>query len=145
MHGITCRMTARNFKPFRCDLDANGPESVHRAVILAQDFAAEHSLGPVESAKLAVLVEEAVTNVYEHGVVEGDLSGWLAIERDPAGVCILLADNGRPFDPRAVDEIDMPNMDRGGGAGLAMIRAWAEIADYRREEGFNLLELVLLG
>ena len=30
-------------------------------------------------------------------------------------------------------------------AGLAMIRAWAEIADYRREDGFNLLELVLLG
>ncbi|WAC22687.1 ATP-binding protein [Blastomonas sp. SL216] len=138
-------MTARNFKPYRCDLDANGPESVHRAVALAQAFSAEHSLAPVQGAKLAVLVEEAVTNVYEHGGAERGLCGWLALERDPAGVCILLADNGCPFDPRAAEMSDMPNMERGGGAGLAMIRAWAEIADYRREEGFNLLELVLLG
>lgn len=135
-------MTGCNFKPFRCDLDAHGPESVHRAVALAQGFAAEHRLAPDQNAKLAVLVEEAVTNIYEHGAAD---AGWLALAPDPAGVCILLADNGRPFDPRSVAEIDLPNMERGGGAGLAMIRAWAEIADYRREDGFNLLELVLLG
>lgn len=138
-------MTARNFKPFRCDLDANGPESVHRAVALAQDFADEHSLSPVQSAKLAVLVEEAVTNVYEHGAADGDLTGWLALYPDPAGVCVTLADSGCPFDPRDAGEVEMPNAERGGGAGLAMIRAWAEIVDYRREDGFNLLELVMLG
>lgn len=135
-------MTARNFKPFRCDLDADGPESVHRAVALAQSFAAEHRLAPDQNAKLAVLVEEAVTNIYEHGAAD---AGWLALAPDPAGICILLADNGRAFDPRSVAGSDLPNMERGGGAGLTMIRAWAEIADYRREDGFNLLELVLLG
>lgn len=138
-------MTSRNFNPYRCDLDGNGPESIHRAVAQAQAFAEEHSLSPMLGAKLAVLVEEAVTNVYEHGAVEGSLSGWLDLYPDPAGICIILADNGRPFDPREADEIDAPNSERGGGAGLAMIRAWAEIADYRREDGFNLLELVLLG
>lgn len=134
-------MAARNFKPFRCDLEADGPESVHRAVALAQSYAAEHSLPPDQNAKLAVLVEEAVTNVYEHG---GADAGWLVLAPDPAGICMLLADNGAPFDPRSVAESELPNLERGGGAGLAMIRAWAEIADYRREDGLNLLELVLL-
>lgn len=142
MHGITCAMTACNFKPFRCDLDGNGPESVHRAVALAQAYGAEHRLDADLGAKLAILVEEIVTNVYEHGAAN---AGWLALAPDPAGICILLADNGQPFDPRSIEDIDMPNLERGGGAGLAMIRAWAEIADYRCEDGFNLIELVLLG
>lgn len=145
MHGITCGMTACNFNPYRCDLDGNGPESVHRAVMLAQSYAIDHQLAPVQAAKLAVLVEEAVTNVYEHGEAAQGFSGWLALQPDPAGICILLADSGIPFDPRSVAEADMPNAERGGGVGLAMIRAWAQIADYRREDGLNLLELLLLG
>jgi len=138
-------MITRNLKPYRCELGASGPESVHRAVELVRGFCTDHSLAPAQSAKLAILVEEAVTNIYEHGQVEGPRVGWVMLGGDAAGVHICLADNCAPFDPRSFVESDQPNMERGGGAGLSMIRAWAEIVDYRQEDGFNLLELVLLG
>lgn len=136
-------MERRNFKPNSCRLTANGPESVHRAVELAQRFSADYGLAPAQRAKLSIVVEEAVTNLYDHGADLADLEGWLELAESGGAVQVVLADNGRPFDPRDMQETDMPNADRGGGAGLALIRAWADIAGYRRENGFNLLELVL--
>lgn len=136
-------MGRRNLKPHRCDLDANGPDSVHRAVKLAQLYAAEHDLPSAQMAKLAVLVEEAVTNLYDHGEVTAGFCGWLELEDAADGVRIRLADSGQPFDPREATKADGPNMDRGGGVGLALIQSWADITDYRRQQGFNVLELTL--
>lgn len=136
-------MERRNFKPNSCRLTANGPESVHRAVELAQRFSAHYGLAPSQRAKLSIVVEEAVTNLYDHGAGQAGFEGWLALDDSAGSVQVVLADNGQPFDPRDMPEPDMPNAERGGGAGLALIRAWAEIAGYRRENGFNLLEIVL--
>lgn len=136
-------MSRRNLKPHRCDLDADGPESVHRAVELAQAFGAHHKLASGQMAKLAILVEEAVTNLYDHGVVTDGFCGWCEIEDSADGARIRLADNGAPFDPRGAAQADGPNMERGGGAGLALIQAWAQITDYRHHQGCNILELKL--
>ena len=140
-------MISRNFNPHSCDLDENGPETIHRAVSLVQLFCANNGLPQQQRAKLAILVEEAVTNLYDHGALTTGFTGTLTIAGDadaePGGVRVTLCDSGPPFDPRAADEIEMPNLERGGGVGLAMIRAWAEIVDYRSESGINWLELRL--
>ncbi|WP_017669475.1 ATP-binding protein [Blastomonas sp. AAP53] len=136
-------MNRRNLKPHRCDLDANGPESIHRAVELVRAFSQEHTLKPAQSAKLAVLVEEAVTNLYDHGGVTGGFCGWLELQDAATGAQVRLGDNGPPFDLRTAVQSDGPNPDRGGGAGLALIQAWADITDYRREPDGNVLELTL--
>lgn len=132
-------------------LDVNGPESIHRAVTLAQLFSTTNALSPQQGARIAILVEEAVTNLYDHCAVQAGFSGTLTLAWAPGptpasnggDIYVTLCDSGAPFDPRAAEPIDRPNMDRGGGAGLAIIRAWAEIIDYRSEGGVNRLELKL--
>jgi serine/threonine-protein kinase RsbW len=136
-------MERRNFNPYSCNLTANGPESVHAAVELVQRFCGEHGLAPALRAKLSIVVEEAVTNLYDHGSIAADFAGWVTLDMPGGPVRIVLADNGAPFDPREAEELDLPNVERGGGVGLAMIRAWADILAYRQQDGFNLLELRL--
>lgn len=138
-------MTLRNFKPHSCDIDENGPDSIHRAVGLAQLFGAINALPQHMLAKLAILVEEAVTNLYDHGDVAPGFCGSLTISGGSDGVHVTLTDSGAAFDPRSAGEIDMPNEDRGGGVGLAMIRAWADVLDYRRQGDRNVLELTMRG
>lgn len=134
-------MIRRNFYPLSCQLDENGPESIHRAVTLANDYNAQHVVGDRQSARLAILIEELVTNLYDHGVVAKGFSGELVLQVENDSLCVTLRDSGAPFDPRDAAEVDMPNAVRGGGVGLAMIRAWADVLDYRREDGMNCLLL----
>lgn len=136
-------MIRRNFNPHSCELDQNGPESIHRAVTTAHLFSTTNALTPQQQARLAILTEEAVTNLYDHGAALAGFAGTLGLTRDGDSVRVILSDSGPPFDPRTEDEIEMPNTERGGGVGLAMIRAWAEIVDYRTENGINRLELKL--
>lgn len=95
----------------------------------------------MQSARLAILIEELVTNLYDHGGITGGFSGELVLDGHDDGLHITLRDSGPPFDPREAAEVDMPNMERGGGVGLAMIRAWADVIDYRREDDMNRLDL----
>lgn len=136
-------MVRRNFKPHSCSLDENGPESIHRAVALTQLFSTANALSPQQRAKLAILVEEAVTNLYDHGAVMPGFVGTLALVGEAGDVRLILSDSGKPFDLREADVADMPNPDRGGGMGLALIRAWADVIDYRSAGGINRLELKL--
>jgi anti-sigma regulatory factor (Ser/Thr protein kinase) len=136
-------MITRNFKPLGCPLDENGPESIHRAVELAQLFCTTNALPDAQQAKLAILVEEAVTNLYDHGGVSTGFCGHIDLYGATDDIRIVLSDSGTAFDLRTADDFEMPNMDRGGGVGLAMIRAWAQIIDYRSEAGINRLELKL--
>lgn len=136
-------MNRRNFKPHSCSLDENGPESIHRAVALVQLFSTTNGLSPQQRAKLAILAEEAVTNLYDHGAVGAGFGGKLDLVSEAQSIRLILSDSGIPFDLRDADAADMPNMDRGGGAGIALIRAWAEVIDYSSADGVNRLELKL--
>lgn len=136
-------MAPRNFKPLSCDLDENGPESIHRAVALAHLYSTHHGQGDTQSAKLAILVEEIVTNLYDHAVRGAGFSGRLMLADHTGGLRISLWDSGLPFDPRDATALDQPNPERGGGVGLAMTMAWAEVIDYRRDGNSNRLDLRL--
>lgn len=136
-------MAVRNFKPLSCDLDENGSESIHRAVALAHLYSTHHGQGDTQSARLAILVEEIVTNLYDHAAPAAGFSGRLMLANDTDGVRISLWDSGPPFDPRDATALDQPNPERGGGVGLAMTMAWAKVVDYRRERDFNRLDLRL--
>ena len=138
-------MVRRNFKHLSCDLDDNGPESVHRAVALAQLFSTSNALSAPQAARLAILVEEAVTNLYDHAAPGRGFSGRLELQSDADALHVTLSDSGAGFDPRDAAAAEAPNAERGGGVGLALIRAWADIVDYRRDGEMNRLELRLKG
>jgi anti-sigma regulatory factor (Ser/Thr protein kinase) len=66
----------------------------------------------------------------------------LRLERADGRARLAVSDAGAAFDPRA-PSFEGPNLERGGGAGLELVRAWAELADYRRRRGRNRVVLLV--
>ena len=110
------------------------------ALAAARRFSEAEGLSVATADRLAIVVEEWVANVVEHGrPPEGSLIG-LRLQKDGERVRMTFTDAGVAFDPRAAED-QGPNLQRGGGAGLALIRSWAEIEAYRRRGGRNRLVL----
>jgi serine/threonine-protein kinase RsbW len=117
-----------------------GAGAVARALIATRRFAHAHHMSQPTADRLAVIVEEWVANIVEHGRPRaGSLIG-LRLERALGGVRIAITDAGIAFDPRDAQDKG-PNLERGGGAGIALIRSWAEIEAYSRRGGRNRLAL----
>jgi serine/threonine-protein kinase RsbW len=109
-------------------------------VRLARGFAADAGLGDDATRHLAVVVEEWIANVVEHGGPQDGARIVLRLGLEDRMVRIAVSDVGRPFDPRGV-AFETPNAERGGGAGLAMIASLCRIASYARRAGRNRLVL----
>lgn len=106
----------------------------------AQSFALERGLELDHAARLSIIVEELVFNLVEHGGVGGEGLIELVLSHEDGAVAITLSDGGVAFDLRnAASDEAVP--DRGGGAGIDLVRAWAEIVDYASEAGRNRLLL----
>lgn len=115
-------------------------DAVARALALARRFAERRRLRADVSDRLAIVVEEWVTNVVEHGQAAPARQIVLRIDQVGAKLRLSVSDPGVAFDPRSAG-FDGPNTDRGGGAGLALIAAWSRIASYSRSGGRNRLVL----
>jgi serine/threonine-protein kinase RsbW len=113
-----------------------GGGATAQAILLAWDFSEAAGVPPDVAEQLAIVVEEWVANIVEHGGVAADGVIRLRLERCDGSVRIEVSDPGAPFDPREA-EIDGPNLERGGGAGLALLRAWTSIELYAFREGRN--------
>jgi serine/threonine-protein kinase RsbW len=118
-------------------------ETLRAALATARAFAAASALDPEVSARLAIVVEELVENLLTHGAGTADLTIGMELEAIGDSVVVVIEDTAPPFDPRAVADPVVPRADRGGGVGLALVRAWSEIRSYERNGGVNRLELAL--
>lgn len=131
-------------------MNGNDPASVHfpadraapaHALATVRDFAQAAALGEDDAARLAIIVEELVVNLLDHGDVAGTVIA-LTLRLEGGAVRLTLADAGRFFDPRTADPpTTVP--ERGGGVGLALVNAWTQIIDYAQEDGANRLDLML--
>ena len=92
--------------------------------------------------QLAIVVEEWVANIVEHGDAPEDGVIRLQLERGPAAIRIESSAPGVPFDPREV-AFDGPDLERGGGVGLALLKAWTTVDRYRYRDGRNEVVLML--
>lgn len=117
--------------------------AVARALIVARRFSGLAALSPSATDHLALIVEEWLSNVTEHSGAPSRSRIVLRIQRLAGLVRLTVSDAGRPFDPRLVT-FDGPNLTRGGGAGLALIQAWCQIAHYSRRRGRNRLVFEML-
>lgn len=118
------------------------PGAVAHALRVARSFSDARDLPSTAADRLAVVVEEWVANVVEHGAAHPDSRIILRMTHRSDHVRLTVSDAGRPFDPREA-VFAGPNAERGGGAGLELIRAWSRIVDYRRRAGRNRLVLVI--
>ena len=109
-----------------------------RALTSARAFSERAGLSPAEATSLALITEEWLNNIIEHGSALPTARIILRFRRAPGLVLLKVSDAGKSFDPRRA-VFDGPNTSRGGGAGLALIQAWCRIADYRRQRGRNRL------
>jgi serine/threonine-protein kinase RsbW len=114
--------------------------AVSRALRLTRGFAARAALDAAAAARLAIVVEEWVANVVEHGGPQDGARIVLRLRLRDGAVHVWASDAGRPFDPRGA-AFEMPNADRGGGAGLALVASFCRIASYTRRAGRNRLTL----
>jgi len=112
------------------------------AARLARSFAARADLEAAAAGRLALVVEEWVANIVEHGGPQHGARIVLRLRLSQGLVSVSISDAGWPFDPRTA-AFDMPDPDRGGGAGLALIASFCRIASYARRAGRNRLVLEL--
>lgn len=113
-----------------------------KATRLARAFSARVGLDGEAADHLALVVEEWVANVVEHGRAPHASLIGLRLRFEDGVVRLALSDGGRPFDPRAA-AFDGPNHARGGGAGLALVASLCRITAYARRRGRNRVELEL--
>jgi len=117
--------------------------AVGAACELARAFAADAGLGDATGARLCIIVEELVTNLVEHTGLTATDGLTLVLGSDGREVTLTLTDTGPPFDPRVSPPPGKLPPERGGGAGLAMVQAWAHVESYVRAGGINRLALRL--
>lgn len=118
--------------------------AVGLAVAAAHEFARAAGLAATTAGQLAIVVEELVANLVDHaGLTAGD-SIELTLAYRPGAVQLVLTDPAAPFDPRSAAAPAALPPARGGGAGLALVRAFAQTIDYGRSDDRNRLELHLI-
>ena len=134
-------MGAGESNPAAKRLSLTGPDAIHEATAAARDFAAAIAMACSDAARLAILVEELVTNLYDHGGLGMEELVEIEFTSASGEVILVVTDCGMPFDPSTGREPVIPA--RGGGAGLALVKAWASRTDYEWVAGQNRLTVTL--
>jgi anti-sigma regulatory factor (Ser/Thr protein kinase) len=106
----------------------------------------EAGIGSDLSFRLALALDEAVTNVIGHAFAEQMPPYRIAVELDVAGPSLVatVIDNGRAFDPSvmAAPDISLPLAERDpGGLGVLLIRRMVDRVEYSRTGAENRLRL----
>jgi anti-sigma regulatory factor (Ser/Thr protein kinase) len=95
-----------------------------------------------ELARLCIVIEELVANLFDHGGLSDDDIVELNLLADPDGIHVSIFDRGVPFDPwSALPAAE--RLERGGGAGIEIVRAWVQFVEYKATDEGNLLQFRL--
>jgi len=107
------------------------------------EFTDQHALPAKIARRLAIIVEEIVTNVLAHACPGDTIALTLRLHQCEKGLFVTLEDDSIPFDPRRAPLRERPDPKRGGGVGLALVTAWADIIAYDTTARQNRLILRL--
>jgi len=110
-------------------------------------IASESGMSEQDIDNLELAVDEACANVIEHGYDPDDPNKNITIrmEIDPSKLVLTIIDQGKSFDPRSKEQLDIKQlieMKRDGGLGISLIKRAMDAIDYRTTpDGHN--ELIL--
>ncbi|MBD3306984.1 ATP-binding protein [candidate division KSB3 bacterium] len=120
---------------------------LHRIRDFITGIATESGIDEQDIDNIELAVDEACTNVIEHGYdpEATDKSITIRMEIDASKLVLTIIDQGKSFDPRLVQSPDLNHlidMKRDGGLGINLIKRTMDTIDYRTtSDGYN--ELVL--
>jgi serine/threonine-protein kinase RsbW len=135
-------MSRRESKSNRMKCQLQGSGAVRGAIETARRFGVAQRLSEDDLARLCIVVEELIANLYDHGGLTEVDEIELSFDREPDRIRVLLVDPGTPFDPRSATS-QRRRPERGGGAGIDIIRSWAHLIDYQVTPEGNRLDLML--
>ena len=134
-------MSPRESNPDRLSLRLEGDSAIAQAVDATRAFGQAQRLTGDDLARLCIVVEELIANLYDHGGVTEQDEVQFALARDSAGIRVSIIEGGISFNPWSAP-IAAEN-GQGGGAGVRLIRAWAELIRYHSSDDGNQLELLV--
>ncbi|MEE4200256.1 ATP-binding protein [Erythrobacter sp.] len=123
--------------------DGDPQPVIAQALRFTRRFLPQSGLDARGKVKLAIIVEELVSNSLRHGGMPRAACLMLVLSPGDAGVHLSIRDNGDPFDPTAPAPFDGPDPVSGGGVGLTIVRAWGEGISYERKDGSNSMTLLV--
>jgi serine/threonine-protein kinase RsbW len=123
-------------------LSFSGPTAVHDATLAARDFAVSARIDEADQSRLAIVVEELVTNLYDHGGLNADDVFEIELSSSAMTVSFVLVAPGTAFDS-GLHILRPEAFSRGGGAGLKLVQAWSRHIDHHYANGKNRLAVVL--
>lgn len=120
-------------------------ELLKMVVELTKHLATINSFEPSQAQKIALAVDEAITNVIKHSY-EGEVDDPVAVEFYSAdnGLKIRILFHGIPPQP-ALNEVDLKQMirdKRKGGLGVELMRRIMDTVEYSTRKGVNCCEMV---
>jgi serine/threonine-protein kinase RsbW len=109
-------------------------------------FAAKERIAGEDLARILIAVEELVTNIVKYGYQPGREPGSadVALRLDGDRIFIDIVDDADAFDPFAqcAPDLEAPlEARRVGGLGLHLVKALMDWTFYRREGGYNVVEI----
>jgi anti-sigma regulatory factor (Ser/Thr protein kinase) len=135
-------VSPRESNPDRLTRRLRGDKAIIQAADAARTFSHSQGLADDEVARLCIVIEELVANLYDHGGLTVEDVVELDLALDPDGIRVSIIDRGTAFDPwTAPRNVHAP--DRGSGAGIDLIRAWAQFVSYGSSPEGNRLEFLL--
>lgn len=135
-------MSTRESNPDRLSRRVQGDKAIGLAAEAAREFGSAQWLDEDELARLCIVVEELVANLYEHGGLTPDDYVELSFSCEPDGIEVAITDPGMPFDPWSAPRSE-ERRERGGGAGIDIVRAWAQLISYDNTDAGNRLVFIL--
>lgn len=124
----------------------NDPAEIPRLAAFVDAFCAPLTPTPKDVLALQLSLEEAVTNVINHGYADGQPHTFtVELAADDRRVTVVVADDAPAYDPLARAEVDitLPLGQRPiGGLGVHLVKKLMDSARYERRDGRNLLTLV---
>jgi serine/threonine-protein kinase RsbW len=135
-------MSPRESNSDRITCRLGGSTAVSQATDAARVFGEAQWLTEDELARLCIIVEELIANLYDHGGLTEVDTVELSLGSERDGIRIIIADSGKPFDPQSAPT-KRQRPERGGGVGIDIVRSWAQFVSYDVTAEGNRLELLL--
>ena len=124
----------------------NDVQEVPALAIFVGSICEDMRFDELTTAGVNLAIEEAVVNVMNYAYPEGSRHNiLLEVVADKEKIKFELSDDGCPFDPTTVSEVDvtLPANQRSiGGLGVHLIRHYMDSVSYERKDGQNVLTMV---